>query len=98
LYEFGSHFSHHSRLRRAGGLQFDRVNKKPPYSSSGDKNLRRHPSARNLQFLTPFGVLKFMEQLNDVLTAISHPTRRATLKSRLNAQSLLFRAMDSKRG
>jgi len=52
-------------------------------------NLRRkqrpHPQEwgideRDLQFNTPFGVMLSMEQLTNVLSAISHPTRRAIIK------------------
>ena len=34
---------------------------------------------RCLPFITPYGVILFMEQLTDVLSAISHPTRRAII-------------------
>jgi len=34
----------------------------------------------NLQFNTPYGVITIMEQLSEVLSAISHPTRRAIVK------------------
>jgi DNA-binding transcriptional ArsR family regulator len=37
-----------------------------------------------LPFITPYGVMKFMEQLTDVLTAISHPTRRAIIRRLAN--------------
>ncbi len=33
-----------------------------------------------LRFITPYGVISPMEQLTDVLGAISHPTRRAIIK------------------
>jgi DNA-binding transcriptional ArsR family regulator len=33
-----------------------------------------------LHFVTPLGVMKIMERLNDVLSAISHPTRRAIIR------------------
>jgi DNA-binding transcriptional ArsR family regulator len=32
-----------------------------------------------LQFITPYGVMNCMDQLTDVLTAISHPSRRAII-------------------
>src|SRR5450432_2700240 len=32
-----------------------------------------------LQFITPYGVMTLMDQLTDVLTALSHPTRRAII-------------------
>ena len=35
---------------------------------------------KHLHFITPFGVIHSMEQLTDVLSAISHPTRRAIIK------------------
>ena len=34
---------------------------------------------KRLQLITPFGVINCMDQLTDVLTAISHPTRRAII-------------------
>jgi DNA-binding transcriptional ArsR family regulator len=37
-----------------------------------------------LHFITPFGVMNPMEPLTDVLTAISHPTRRAIVKRLTN--------------
>jgi DNA-binding transcriptional ArsR family regulator len=40
--------------------------------------LSRHPL--RLHIVTPFGVMWHMEQLTDVLSAISHPTRRAIIR------------------
>jgi DNA-binding transcriptional ArsR family regulator len=34
---------------------------------------------KSLPFITPFGVLFAMDPLSDVLTALSHPTRRAII-------------------
>jgi DNA-binding transcriptional ArsR family regulator len=35
---------------------------------------------QGLQYITPYGVMYVMEQLTDVLSAISHPTRRAIIR------------------
>jgi DNA-binding transcriptional ArsR family regulator len=38
------------------------------------------PSAKkHLQYITPYGVMLFMDPLTDVLSAISHPIRRAII-------------------
>jgi DNA-binding transcriptional ArsR family regulator len=42
------------------------------------------PDARGLHIVTPYGVMMAMEQLTDVLSAISHPTRRAMIKRLAN--------------
>jgi DNA-binding transcriptional ArsR family regulator len=43
-------------------------------------SLNQQPSKTiSLQQITPFGVMLDMDQLTDVLTAISHPTRRAII-------------------
>lgn len=34
---------------------------------------------KHLQYITPYGVIFSMDQLTDVLNAISHPTRRAII-------------------
>ena len=34
---------------------------------------------KHLQYITPYGVMLPMDQLTDVLNAISHPTRRAII-------------------
>lgn len=34
---------------------------------------------KSLPYITPYGVMYGMDQLSDVLTAISHPTRRAII-------------------
>ena len=36
---------------------------------------------KNLQNITPYGVLLPMDRLTDVLCAVSHPTRRAILRN-----------------
>jgi DNA-binding transcriptional ArsR family regulator len=40
--------------------------------------------AEGLRFITPYGVILPMEQLTDVLSAISHPTRRAIIRRLAN--------------
>ena len=37
------------------------------------------PSKKHLQNNTPYGVMFLMDQLTDILSAISHPTRRAII-------------------
>jgi DNA-binding transcriptional ArsR family regulator len=37
------------------------------------------PRSKDLQNITPYGVISNVDQLTDVLTAISHPTRRAII-------------------
>ena len=37
-----------------------------------------------MHLITPFGVIYFVKQLNDVLSAISHPTRRAIIRRLAN--------------
>jgi DNA-binding transcriptional ArsR family regulator len=37
------------------------------------------PLIKHLQNNTPYGVMLFMDQLTDILSAISHPTRRAII-------------------
>lgn len=39
--------------------------------------MTRTPAKKRLRINTPYGVMKSMEQLSEVLSAISHPTRRA---------------------
>jgi DNA-binding transcriptional ArsR family regulator len=64
----------------------------PPRIISLERNgrvLRDFPVAdealRNiLQYITPYGVIYCMEQLTAVLTAISHPTRRAIIAQLAN--------------
>jgi DNA-binding transcriptional ArsR family regulator len=47
---------------------------------SNRKNGAGNPAKQlDLQNITPFGVMFCMDQLTDVLTAISHPTRRAII-------------------
>ena len=40
--------------------------------------------AKRLHIITPYGVIYLMEQLADVLSAISHPTRRAIIRRLAN--------------
>ena len=52
---------------------------------SNRKNGAGNPAKQlDLQNITPFGVMNPMEPLTDVLTAISHPTRRAIVKRLAN--------------
>jgi DNA-binding transcriptional ArsR family regulator len=53
----------------------------PPLRSA---NSRRVFDEKRLHFITPYGVMIYMEQLTDVLSAISHPTRRAIIKRLAN--------------
>lgn len=46
-----------------------------PRFSAGDQKKYK----KSLQNITPFGILYAMDQLRNVLTAISHPTRRAII-------------------
>lgn len=56
--------------------------------SSHDRTLRFSVTgdflAIHLRYITPHGVISCMEQLTDVLSAISHPTRRAITKRLAN--------------
>jgi DNA-binding transcriptional ArsR family regulator len=46
--------------------------------------LMRCPNEKRLHYITPYGVIWSMEQLTNVLSAISHPTRRAIIKRLAN--------------
>src|SRR5207244_1563666 len=50
-------------------------------ASAPDASLPVHvlPLKMDLQIITPYGVISDMDQLTSVLTAISHPTRRAII-------------------
>ena len=41
---------------------------------------RAPPAKRRLHIITPYGVISSVEQLSEVLNAISHPTRRAIVR------------------
>jgi len=42
------------------------------------------PMGKRLHIITPYGVMMCMERLTDVLSAISHPTRRAIIATLAN--------------
>jgi len=42
---------------------------------------------KHLRNITPYGVMLFMDQLTDVLSAISHPTRRAIIGKLANGSA-----------
>jgi DNA-binding transcriptional ArsR family regulator len=44
----------------------------------------RQVRGQHLHIITPYGVILDMEQLTDVLSAISHPTRRAIIRRLAN--------------
>jgi DNA-binding transcriptional ArsR family regulator len=49
-------------------------------TSQSGENLQQFASKKGLTNITPYGVILTMDQLSDVLTAISHPSRRAIIE------------------